>query len=115
MLLHFDEKQRIEVLQMFHQALQPGGILVMEHTQKLPETLAARFRQVAPYAQVFRKVEEPQSQDNTSHRHPERPVDIHDHRPFPTVTSRIAPEPNTGACDVSVPTFHFPPQLNQGE
>ena len=29
-LLHFDEAQRINVLQMFHQALQPGGTLVME-------------------------------------------------------------------------------------
>ena len=40
MLLHFDEAQRINVLQMFHQALQPGGTLVMERTQKLPEALA---------------------------------------------------------------------------
>ncbi len=56
-LLHFDEAQRINVLQMFHQALQPGGTLVMERTQKLPATLATRFRQVAPYAQVFRKLD----------------------------------------------------------
>jgi len=56
-LLHFDEAQRIQVLQMFHQALQPGGTLVMENTQKLPETLAPFFRQVAPHAQVYRKVE----------------------------------------------------------
>ena len=39
-LLHFDESQRIEVLRMFHRALQPGGTLVMEHTQKLPDALA---------------------------------------------------------------------------
>lgn len=56
-LLHFEEKQRIEVLQMFHKALQPDGTLVMEHTQKLPVALAPHFKQVAPYAQVYRKVE----------------------------------------------------------
>jgi len=56
-LLHFDEGQRMGVLRMFHQALQPGGTLVMEHTQKLPDALAPLFRQVVPYAQVFRKAE----------------------------------------------------------
>jgi chemotaxis protein methyltransferase CheR len=56
-LLHFDEVRRIEVLRMFHQALQPGGTLVMEHTQKLPDALGPLFQQVAPYAQVYRKVE----------------------------------------------------------
>ena len=40
---------------MFHEALQPNGTLVMEHTQKLPNTLRALFQQVAPYAQVYRK------------------------------------------------------------
>jgi chemotaxis protein methyltransferase CheR len=56
-LLHFDEAQRVKVLRMFHEALQPGGTLVMEHTQKLPERLAPFFEQVVPNAQVFRKVE----------------------------------------------------------
>ncbi len=56
-LLHFNEAQRIEVLQMFHAALQPRGTLVMEHTQKLPNVLAPLFQQVAPYAQVYRKAE----------------------------------------------------------
>jgi chemotaxis protein methyltransferase CheR len=58
-LLHFDEGQRTKVLQMFHRALQPDGTLVMERTQKLPKTLAARFQQVAPYAQIYRKLEPP--------------------------------------------------------
>ena len=82
-LLHFDETQRINVLRMFHQALQPGGILVMEHTQKLPETLAARFRQVAPYAQVFRKVRRPREHRPRTTRPTTIPnglVDIHGHR-----------------------------------
>lgn len=56
-LLHFDEAQRTEVLRMFHQALQPGGTLVMEHTQKLPPRLRPFFEPLAPYAQVYRKVE----------------------------------------------------------
>ncbi len=43
-----DDARRIEVIQMFHAALQPGGALVMEHTQKLPEALGPFFRQVAP-------------------------------------------------------------------
>jgi chemotaxis protein methyltransferase CheR len=72
-LLHFEEPQRINVLRMFHEALQPGGTLVMEHTQKMPETLAAFFRQVAPYAQVYRKVEpafvEHQAGEYVPHQH----------------------------------------------
>lgn len=55
-LLHFDEMQRVEVLRMFHDALQPGGVLVMEPTQKLPEPLASCFEQVASHVQVYRKV-----------------------------------------------------------
>ena len=80
-LLHFDEAQRINVLQMFHQALQPGGMLVMEHTQKMPEVLAPLFRQIAPYAQVFRKVErslaEHQAEESSQHWHGRRTADVH--------------------------------------
>ena len=85
-LLHFDEEQRIKVLRMFHQALQPGGTLVLEHTQKLPAALAAHFRQIAPYDQVFRKLEgaiaEPHAEHGVPHLHSERLAGIHDHRPF---------------------------------
>lgn len=56
-LLHFTEDQRVEVLRMFHAALQPGGILVMEHTQRLPESLEQFFEAAAPHARVFRKLE----------------------------------------------------------
>jgi chemotaxis protein methyltransferase CheR len=79
-LLHFDESQRISVLRMFHQALQPGGTLVMEHTQKLPDMLAPFFQQVAPYAQVYRRLEpafvEHQAEENVPHRHGRRRVDV---------------------------------------
>ncbi len=79
-LLHFDESQRIEVLRMFHRALQPGGTLVMEHTQKLPDALAPFFQQVAPHIQVFRRVEpafvQHQAQDDVQHRHGRQRVDV---------------------------------------
>lgn len=85
-LLHFDEAQRINVLQMFHQALQPGGMLVMERTQKLPETLASHFRQVAPYDQLFCKLDcavgDPRAENNPSHLHPQRLAGLHSHRPL---------------------------------
>ena len=72
-LLHFDEGQRIRVLRMFHEALQPGGMLVMEQTQKLPELLAARFQQASPRVQAFRKLMpalvEHRAEERLAHQH----------------------------------------------
>ena len=81
-LLHFEEPQRIEVLRMFHAALQPRGLLVMEHTQKLPAVLARFFRQLTPCAQVYQKLEpafvehpaESIAPDDRFHQHTETPV-----------------------------------------
>jgi chemotaxis protein methyltransferase CheR len=56
-LLHFTEEQRIAVLSMFTASLAPGGILVMEHTQKLPEQLKESFVQAKSEAQIYRKKE----------------------------------------------------------
>ncbi len=56
-LLHFQPAQRIEVIRMFHRALEPGGILVMEHTQKMPEEMAHLFHQLVADGQVFRRLE----------------------------------------------------------
>jgi len=56
-LLHFSYEQRIEVIRMFHNALEPEGILAMEHTQKLPEELSEYFEQLVSDAQVYRKRE----------------------------------------------------------
>jgi chemotaxis protein methyltransferase CheR len=56
-LLHFSLAQRVEVIAMFHRALGPGGYLVNEHTQKLPEEAAHLFEQVVPHGQLFRKLE----------------------------------------------------------
>ncbi len=79
-LLHFEEAQRIEVLRMFHRALQPDGIVVMEHTQKLPDVLASSFQQIAPYAQVYRRVEpafvEHQVEKDLPDRHGIRRVEV---------------------------------------
>ena len=58
-LLHFNERQRCDVLRMFHGALRKDGLLVMEHTQKVPEALGPLLEQVAPQAQVYRKIEVP--------------------------------------------------------
>jgi len=54
-LLHFNESQRISVLKMFHSTLCGEGLLVMEHTQKLPDTLNHLFVPAYPNAQVYRK------------------------------------------------------------
>lgn len=56
-LLHLEESERLAVLRMFYEALQPGGLVVLECTQKMPEPLAPYFQQIAPYAQVYRKAE----------------------------------------------------------
>jgi chemotaxis protein methyltransferase CheR len=54
-LLHFQPRERIEVYRMFHKALEPGGLLVNEHTQKLPSEMTGLFEQVIPDSQLFRK------------------------------------------------------------
>jgi chemotaxis protein methyltransferase CheR len=58
-LLHFEKAQRCNVLRMFHAAMRKDGLLAMEHTQKMPEELRPLFQQVAPNAQVYRKIEIP--------------------------------------------------------
>ena len=56
-LLHLQPSERIEVFRMFHRALEPGGILLTEHTQKMPDELALLFEQLVADAQVFRKLD----------------------------------------------------------
>lgn len=55
-LLHFQPEQRIEVIRMFHNALEPGGIFITEHTQKLPEEMSPLFEQLVSDRQVFGKI-----------------------------------------------------------
>jgi chemotaxis protein methyltransferase CheR len=56
-LLHFNQAERINVIRMFHGALEPGGIFVTEHTQKMPDEVRPLFEQLVSDGQVFRKVE----------------------------------------------------------
>jgi chemotaxis protein methyltransferase CheR len=55
-LLHFTEEERLKVYQMFHGALDDGGFLITEQTQKLPPEMTAYFEPVVANAQVFRKI-----------------------------------------------------------
>ena len=56
-LLHFNQAERIDVIRMFHKALEVGGIFVTEHTQKMPEELSSHFEQLVSDGQVFRKID----------------------------------------------------------
>ena len=58
-LLHFSQEQRVKVLRMFHGALEPEGVLAMEHTQKMPTELAGHFKQLVSDGQVFRRLDVP--------------------------------------------------------
>ena len=55
-LLHFQPEQRIEVIRMFHKALEAGGVFITEHTQKLPGELSHFFEQLVSDRQVYRKI-----------------------------------------------------------
>ncbi len=54
-LLHFTYKERIEVIKMYHRSLLTNGLLLMEHTQKMPEELSHLFTKLFANAQVFQK------------------------------------------------------------
>lgn len=56
-LLHFKEKERIEVVKMYHKVLAPNGFFVTEQTQKMPAQLRPLFQRVVNHGQLFRKVE----------------------------------------------------------
>jgi chemotaxis protein methyltransferase CheR len=56
-LLHFSEDQRCELLKMYYRCLRSGGMLVLEHTQKLPPALGNYFQPVVSYAQIYRRLE----------------------------------------------------------
>lgn len=56
-LLHFQQDERAEVIRMFYKALEPGGLFVTEHTQKMPKEVTSFFQQIALDGQLFRKVE----------------------------------------------------------
>jgi chemotaxis protein methyltransferase CheR len=55
-LLHFNYKQRVDVLNLYHDMLLDKGLLAMENTQAMPEELKHKFSKQADYAQLFEKV-----------------------------------------------------------
>lgn len=55
-LLHFQQSERLEVIKMFHKALDLGGFLATENTQKMPPELSHLFVQEVSDAQLFRKI-----------------------------------------------------------
>jgi chemotaxis protein methyltransferase CheR len=57
-LLHFRNEERIAVIKMFYDALEDGGFLVTEQTQKIPRKLENLFEPVVSHAQILRKVKE---------------------------------------------------------
>jgi chemotaxis protein methyltransferase CheR len=58
-LLHLKPDQRVQVIRMFYDALEPGGFFVTEQTQKLPPEAADGFEPVVTNAQLFRKINPP--------------------------------------------------------
>jgi chemotaxis protein methyltransferase CheR len=56
-LLHFSAEERLKVWKMFYNALEQGGFMLHEHTQKLPDELNGLFDQIVMNAQIFRKKE----------------------------------------------------------
>jgi len=56
-LLHFKETERVDVIRMFHDALESGGFFVTEQTQKMPVQVEGLWERVVANAQVYRKLE----------------------------------------------------------
>lgn len=55
-LLHFSLENQAKVVRMFYNALEQGGYLVTEQTQRLPDEFADKFQRVVSNAQLFRKL-----------------------------------------------------------
>ncbi|NLO20132.1 MAG: methyltransferase domain-containing protein [Ignavibacteria bacterium] len=54
-LLHFQPKERIEVIKMFHSVLAPQGLFLTEQTQQVPEEISYLFKKIAADANVYQK------------------------------------------------------------
>ena len=53
--MHFSPEDQEKVLNMFHQALLPGGYLALDGNQGMPAALSARFPQVERGKPLFQK------------------------------------------------------------
>jgi len=82
-LLHLNEDQRRDVLRMFHANLRSDGMLAVEHTQKMPETLRPPFHQAVANAQVYKKLEIPVTAAGGHTSGSTRRVDLPTGRPVP--------------------------------
>lgn len=54
-LLHFQPRERIEVIKMFHSVLAPQGLFLTEQTQQVPEEISHLFKKIAADANVYQK------------------------------------------------------------
>jgi chemotaxis protein methyltransferase CheR len=54
-LLHFTEKQIIDIINMFYQSLSNDGFFITEQTQKLPTPSFKQFSQFVSNARIYRK------------------------------------------------------------
>jgi chemotaxis protein methyltransferase CheR len=54
-LMHFSREDQVKVLEMFHQALVPGGYLALDGAQAMPQACAEWFPRVAPGLPLFQK------------------------------------------------------------
>jgi len=55
-LLHLKSEERVDVIEIFFDALREGGFLAMENTQEMPYRVKEMFEPITCLAQVFRKV-----------------------------------------------------------
>ncbi len=54
-LMHFTPEFQVKVLEMFHQALVPGGYLALDGSQALPDSFLHRFPRVEAGLPLFQK------------------------------------------------------------
>ncbi len=54
-LMHFSPADQVQVLEMFHSALLPGGFLALDGNQAMPEAFSARFPRVERGTPLFQK------------------------------------------------------------
>jgi len=54
-LLHFNEESQANVVNMFHQALIPGGILALDQSQTVPQKVSSMFRPTPNCSSLYEK------------------------------------------------------------
>jgi chemotaxis protein methyltransferase CheR len=55
-LLHFTEKQIIDIINMFYKSLSNDGFFITEQTQKLPASSSEQFSQFISNARIYKKL-----------------------------------------------------------